>query len=156
MKQRVSLRYHLQPLNQEETKEFIGKRLRVAGIADPHLFTPKALKEIYRYSKGIPRLINIVCDNALLTGYAIDQKVIGPKIILEVIDHLEGTGKKRKLRRSIFFATVLMIFLTFGISSYVLWKESFPRVRWEIVERVQSLGKMVEKVYEETLGKYFR
>jgi hypothetical protein len=49
-----------------------------------------------------------------------------------------------------------MIFLTFGISSYVLWKESFPRVRWEIGERVQSLGKMVEKVYEETLGKYFR
>ena len=156
LKQRVSLRYHLQPLNQVETKEFIGKRLRVAGVNDPQLFTPKALKEIYRYSKGIPRLINIVCDNALLTGYATDHKVIGPKIILEVIDHLEGTGKKRKRRRFVFYTTVLIIFFAFGISSYILLKESFPRVKWEIGERVQFLGKMVEKVYEETLGKYFR
>jgi hypothetical protein len=114
------------------------------------------LKEIYRYSKGIPRLINIVCDNALLTGYATDHKVIGPKIILEVIDHLEGTGKKRKRRRFVFYTTVLIIFLAFGISSYILLKESFPRMKWEIGERVQSLGKMVEKVYEETLEKYFR
>jgi general secretion pathway protein A len=156
LKQRVSLRYHLQPLNQEETKEFIKKRLKVAGVSDPHLFTPKALKEIYRYSKGVPRLINIVCDNALLTGYATDQKVIGLKIIQEVANHLDGTRKRPKRRRSFFFTTVFMIFLALGISSYVLWKDSFPKVKWEITERIQSVGKFVEKFYEETLRKYFK
>lgn len=156
LKQRVSLRYHLKPLNGDETKEFIKKRLRIAGTHDSGIFTPKALNEIYRFSKGIPRLINVVCDNALLEGYATDQKIIGPKIIHEVIDHLDGAGKRGKRRRPVYLAIVLVIFLTFGISSYLLWKESLSNVKWEIGEWVQTLGRMVETLYEETLGKYFR
>jgi general secretion pathway protein A len=90
LKQRISLRYRLNPLNEEETKEYIRTRLRIAGLVNPDIFSRKALDEIYTYSKGIPRTINIICDNALLTGYATDQKTIGDKIIREVVLNLNG------------------------------------------------------------------
>ena len=94
LKQRISLRYHLKPLNEEETKEYIHRRLRIAGLVNPNIFSHKALDEIYVYSKGIPRSINIVCDNALLRGYAADQKTIGDRIVREVISNLDGQVTK--------------------------------------------------------------
>ena len=103
LKQRISLRYHMQPLNKEETREYIKKRMRMAGTVDPDIFTPKAVKVIYEYSKGIPRLINIVCDNALLAGYAADQKVIGKSIVCEVINRLDGVNLQKKPENNSFF-----------------------------------------------------
>jgi general secretion pathway protein A len=99
LKQRVSLRFHVQPLGKDETKEYIRHRLKKAGGIDMDLFTPKALDKIYKYSKGIPRVINIVCDNALLIGYATDQQIVGDKIIREVIENLEGPVIKNKRKR---------------------------------------------------------
>lgn len=153
LKQRISLRYHLQPLSRKDTKEFIYKRLRVAGVSDPYLFTPKALNEIYEYSKGIPRLINIICDNALLTGYANDQKIIGPRTIREVVKQLDGINKKRKNNRPVIFTILLMIIFTLSIFSLFLWKDSLQKLRWEITEQVQSIGRLIEKIYQETLRK---
>lgn len=66
--QRITARYHLPPLNPEETVAYIGHRLRVAGASDD-LFTPGALRAVHRCSGGIPRLINIICDRALLGAY---------------------------------------------------------------------------------------
>jgi len=90
LRQRVNMRYHLPPLSENETDEYIEKRLRIAGGRSP-IFAKRALKEIYQRSKGIPRLINILCDNALLTGYAQDQKIVDKKIIREAAKdlHLE-------------------------------------------------------------------
>ena len=96
LKQRISLRYHLNPLNKEETKEYVKRRLRIAGLVNPNIFSRKAIDEIYLYSKGIPRSINIVCDNALLRGYAADQKTIGDKIVREVVSNLEGQVSKNR------------------------------------------------------------
>jgi general secretion pathway protein A len=90
LKQRVSLRYHMQPLNREEMRRYINHRLITAGGVNIDLFPLKALDRIYKYSKGIPRVINIVCDNALLSGYTTNQKIIGDGIIREVIEKLEG------------------------------------------------------------------
>ena len=122
LKQRVSLRYHITPLNKEETNAYIKRRLRMAGAADPEIFTPKALKEIYNYSKGIPRLVNIICDNALLTGYATDRKVVGYKIIREVVSNLDGVNFYAKRRRFKAFIMVLAGLFALGIL-IVLWKE---------------------------------
>jgi hypothetical protein len=85
------LRYHLTPLSENETKEYIEKRLRIAG-SNGGIFTPKAVKEIYLRSRGIPRVINILCDNTLLTAYALDQKVVDEKPVREA-------AKDLKLRR---------------------------------------------------------
>jgi general secretion pathway protein A len=87
LRQRINLRYHLQPLTENETKEYIEKRLRIGGAKEP-IFSEKAIKEIYRKSNGIPRLINILCDNSLLNGYALDQKIVDEKSVKEVAKDL--------------------------------------------------------------------
>jgi general secretion pathway protein A len=89
LKQRISLWCYINPLNQKEMDAYIESRLRKAGV-EKSFFAPDAIDEIYRYSRGIPRLINIVCDNALLIGYAIGQKKIKRKIIREAINDLDS------------------------------------------------------------------
>jgi general secretion pathway protein A len=96
LKQRITVRYHLQQLSFKETKEYILYRLKRAGSRNLMIFDNGAIKEIYRYSKGIPRLINIVCDNALLTGYSEGQARIGKAIIRDVIRDLEGPEVREK------------------------------------------------------------
>jgi general secretion pathway protein A len=145
LKQRVSLRYHLQPLNKEDTKKYIKKRLRIAGTFDLNLFTPKALDKIYKYSKGTPRVINIICDNALLMGYATDQKVIGSKIIQEVIKNRDGFNLQKRRRRFILFKVipiVLLSLLTFVILIFLL------NSKWDIAGWVQ--------VFKNTMGNFFQ
>jgi general secretion pathway protein A len=88
LRQRINMRYHLNPLSAKETKEYIKKRLRIAGAKDK-LFTEKAIEEIYRRSGGIPRIINILCDNSLLNGYALDQKVVDNKSVKEAAKDLK-------------------------------------------------------------------
>lgn len=77
---RISARYHLMPLSPQETREYIHHRLKIAG-AKTAIFTPKALDLIQRYSKGIPRQINILCDRALLGAYAAQSYVVTPGIL---------------------------------------------------------------------------
>ena len=66
--QRITGRYHLKPLSREETQRYVRHRLRVAG-ASGEIFTPAALREVHRVSSGIPRVINVCCDRALLGAY---------------------------------------------------------------------------------------
>jgi general secretion pathway protein A len=121
LKQRISVRYNLQPLNPKEVKEYIKRRLRVAGARSTYLFTPKALKKIYQYSKGIPRLINIVCDNALINGYGSEKQVIGDDIIREVISDLAGSprSKFKKLKAVKVFYVLAVVLLI--IAALYLW-----------------------------------
>jgi general secretion pathway protein A len=93
LRQRISLRYHINTLSASDTQKYIEKRMEISGTPFPNVFSPKALNKIFKYSKGIPRLINVVCDRALLMGYTLDQKIIGEKVIKGVIDNLEG-GKE--------------------------------------------------------------
>jgi len=88
LKQRISLWCYLNPLNRRETGEYIRSRLSKAGLETP-CFTEKAIDEIFRYSKGIPRLINILCENSLTIGYAMDKKKIDENVVKETIAELE-------------------------------------------------------------------
>ncbi|MEA1947480.1 MAG: OmpA family protein [Thermodesulfobacteriota bacterium] len=87
LKQRISINYHLDPLKETEVGEYILHRLNVAGHKK-NIFNERAIGEIFYFSKGYPRLINIICDNALLTGYIKDEKIIDEKIIKECADEL--------------------------------------------------------------------
>ena len=88
--QRIGLRCQTKPLTEKETHEYIEHRLKVARYKGPQLFANKATKTIWAYSEGIPRTINIICDNALLTGYSKDSKRIGSSIVQEVIKDLNN------------------------------------------------------------------
>ncbi len=87
LKQRIALRCTIKPLpNVEETEHYITSRLLVAGAERTDIFSPGAVDYIFRCSEGIPRQINNLCDNALLTGYAAAEPVIGRAIIEEVAE----------------------------------------------------------------------
>ena len=94
IKQRVALRHHLNPLNLSECRYYIAKRLEIAG-GDISLLTPEAVWAVYSYSGGIPRLINILCDNGLLTAYALRKKSVETAMIVEIARDLQlpATGR---------------------------------------------------------------
>jgi general secretion pathway protein A len=126
LKQRVSLRYHLRALTRRETEHYIQSRLQKAGIVNPRIFSPKALSLIYKYSQGLPRLINILCDNALISGYAGDRQIIDRKTIMEVISSREGPTFKEKRKWTVpvlILATLVLIVLLavwhFGPENYL-------------------------------------
>ena len=87
-KNRVAIRNRLKPLNQKESEEYIDHRLKVVGSSSSKIFTPQAIDRISKFSNGIPRVINIVCDRALLTGYATYSQKIDEEIVKETINEL--------------------------------------------------------------------
>jgi general secretion pathway protein A len=88
LRQRVSLHYHLDPLDSFETVAYINHRLHAAGADGALIFESTTYPKIYQHTSGIPRLINALCDRALLTGYINETKVIGPEVIDEVAGEL--------------------------------------------------------------------
>ena len=88
LRQRVTLHYHLAPLNEFETVAYISHRLHVAGANGAPIFGSDALPKIFHHTQGVPRLINGLCDRALLTGYVTEAKLIGADVIDEVSKEL--------------------------------------------------------------------
>ena len=97
LKQRISVAYHIIPLGRDDTEAYINHRLKVAGAGDRSIFTECACEEIYSYSNGVPRLINIACDATLLAGYVEDKEVLDGNFVKEVINELiEDLGTNTK------------------------------------------------------------
>ena len=98
--QRVALRSRLAPLSREEIRAYIECRLSAAGYAGETLFATSAIERIALHSNGIPRLINVICDNALLIAYSISQNGVGAETIEEVAGELQLGGFGRSLTGS--------------------------------------------------------
>ncbi|HEY9051446.1 MAG TPA: AAA family ATPase [Gammaproteobacteria bacterium] len=92
--QRIAVDYYLESLNRDETREYINHRLHIAG-ADHEIFTPEACYTIYKYSGGIPRLINLLCDTSLVYGFAEQTKIINASLVEDVVreQHRHSTIK---------------------------------------------------------------
>ena len=95
LRQRISVNYNLNPLSAKETGQYIHHRLKVAGAAKS-IFNAAAVREVFRFSNGYPRLINIICDRALVTGFISESKKIGPKIIKECAEELKLQNQKSR------------------------------------------------------------
>jgi general secretion pathway protein A len=80
----------LSPLNRQEVMAYVRHRLHVSGGNGTPYFTRPALWRVYRYSRGIPRLVNAVCDKALLAGFVKQQKRIDYRMVGEAVRELEG------------------------------------------------------------------
>jgi len=128
LRQRIAITHQINPLTEGETAEYIKYRLKVAGTEE-EIFTGKAIRGIYAFSGGNPRLINIICDHALLTGYVRGLKTINPAIVKECAqelpipgetgpNHLQAqpfTGKRERkpVRRLAPYAACLMLIIAF-------------------------------------------
>ena len=87
--QRISMRYHIRPLDLEETRAYIATRLRIAGASKgDEVFSKSAVKAIHQHAHGYPRVINILADNALLLGYSRGTKPITPAMVQECYDDM--------------------------------------------------------------------
>ncbi|MFC4657082.1 MULTISPECIES: ExeA family protein [Rheinheimera] len=78
--QRITARYHLMPLTEQEVQQYVSYRLQVAGCSRP-VFTAGALKKLFLLSGGIPRLLNLICDRALLGGYSQQKALVDAKLV---------------------------------------------------------------------------
>ncbi len=87
-RQRIAIHYHLYPLNPSETVKYIHHRLGVVGDngTTDLIFSPEALQQVFMFSQGIPRLINYICDNALLSGFVYERNEIDGSLMQEVIN----------------------------------------------------------------------
>ena len=99
LKQRIVLRCHLEPFTDEDTTRYINARVERAGMAGQTVFSPELLSEIHSRSQGIPRLINSICDNLLLTCFAMESKAASVEMLEEVSNdmRLEWPGRRRAL-----------------------------------------------------------
>jgi len=108
--QRITARFHLQPLSLEEVKAYVSHRLAVAG-QNIQIFPENSIKLLYKLSNGIPRLINIICDRALLGAYVENQYNVTPRIIKkaskEVFGELKNVEQQQRNRQLLFPATAV-------------------------------------------------
>ncbi|MFA5338794.1 MAG: AAA family ATPase [Candidatus Omnitrophota bacterium] len=93
LRQRIAVRYHILPLDRTELGDYIYHRLRVAGADGNITFEPDALGEIYEYSSGVPRLINLICDRVLLLGFSMETKTMTLDMIKRSVEEIEGYVK---------------------------------------------------------------
>jgi general secretion pathway protein A len=84
LRQRITLRCRTHALTQEETEGYVAERMRIAGADGPGIFSPETLERVHFYSRGIPRIINLLCEHALISGYVDQNKVIPPETIEDV------------------------------------------------------------------------
>jgi type II secretory pathway predicted ATPase ExeA len=97
LKQRVTLRCEIVPFTLHETASYIATRLSMAGGDSVRLFTREAVVLIHERSRGIPRLINVICDNAMLTGFGLGRRVVDRAIVLEVTHDFDLAGSDRRI-----------------------------------------------------------
>lgn len=100
-RQRIGIKRQIRALTGDESMDYIDHRLRLVGSSSSQTFTPKAISMICSHARGIPRIINILCDNAFLTGYSLSQKRIDVDIIREVIKDLKSPFPKKTILSTI-------------------------------------------------------
>jgi general secretion pathway protein A len=97
LSQRITIRCRLTPMNKRDTAEYIKHRLKVSGYRAPGLFTSGAVKRIYRFSGGVPRLVNIVCEQALVMAWTLENSSVSPAIAARVIEGAEHRSARRSI-----------------------------------------------------------
>jgi general secretion pathway protein A len=90
LRQRITVRYHLKPLNRAELAQYVQYRLQVSGSQGSPFFTGPALWRVFNYTQGIPRLVNAVCDKALLAGFVEQRDRIDWRLVGRALQELEG------------------------------------------------------------------
>jgi len=88
LRQRVAVWARTMPLSPEETQAYVAERLRIAG-ATKRIFEPAAVEQVYRHAKGIPRLINLICEHALIRAYVEELRTVSPRIVEMIAMELE-------------------------------------------------------------------
>lgn len=140
LSQRIVARYHIGPLSEKEVNAYVNHRLSVAGYRD-RLFTPNAIRVLYRLSRGIPRLINMLCDRSLLGAYAHGKRIVDKKMMNTAAKEVMG-GKGINSYSKVFKWSFIVLFLIVAVSIIFLVRydktESISRTDQEIIQQSQE------------------
>jgi general secretion pathway protein A len=126
LSQRITVRYHLEPMNFQDTLGYIDHRLKVAGGGDKVTFSKGSLNRIYRFSRGLPRLINAACDRSLLAGYTRDTRKIDSQIAAAGIKDLRRNTAYPARKRPLLWIPAFVILaglIVVGVNSK--WVRNF-------------------------------
>ena len=130
--QRVSVCYHLQPLSEHETFQYIIHRIAIAGLGVSVKFDPAASKQIYHYSKGVPQIINSVCDKAMMAAFKLRHKHISGQVAKAIIKDLQNESKFQSLQINqfpsinlgrLFGASSILVFILFVLAAILFHGE---------------------------------
>ncbi|GAB4562901.1 MAG: hypothetical protein Tsb0017_21670 [Geothermobacteraceae bacterium] len=129
LSQRITGRFHLAPLSRDEVYRYVSYRLKRAGVTRP-LFSRRGLDLVHRYSRGIPRLVNIICDRSLLGAWCEDAAVVAPRIVKKAAREVLGPEAiKRVSRWWVALPAILLLFglvFAFGVQDLADWKDWWP------------------------------
>lgn len=124
LSQRITARYHLGPLSQEEVAEYVTYRLSVAGLARGQVFPPASLKKLFQLSGGIPRLINVICDRALLGAYVQGKDRVDLKTLTTAGREISGEAslprRKKRIKQGILAGLILILIAALGGAFYLV------------------------------------
>jgi len=110
LRQRINLSYHIHPMTQLETFDYITHRINVASRKPQTLFTRSAQKNIFQFTRGIPRLINIICDRALLVAYSLNKNRVTPSSVKVAVNELDINVQNQPHSGSIWKKTAIILF----------------------------------------------
>jgi len=131
LQERTEVRLEIKPLSDDESKRYIEHRLRLSGTKISELFTGEALNLLSHQAQGVPRVLNILCDNALLTAYGLSQQKVDVDVVRETIKGLEGPPGQKSLAflhslltfrtQPSLWKVLLVGFLLLCLGGYVIW-----------------------------------
>jgi len=120
--ERIEVRLEIEPLTDDESKRYIEHRLRLSGGKTSELFTEEAVNLLSHQAQGIPRVLNILCDNSLLTAYGLSKQKVDVDVVHETIRALEGMRGKKTVRIQPFLWKVLLAgFLLLCLAGFLVW-----------------------------------
>ena len=143
--QRIGVKYHLKPFNLRDTQAYIMHRLHVAGFRaasrKDSLFTLGAIKNIYKFSQGYPRLINLICERALITAHAKGLKEIGRNVIDEVATAMKASNEIPKKRTNLMFAWSTVLIVLLAVLTYGIYKNRgiFKMLSHQVEDSARSI-----------------
>jgi general secretion pathway protein A len=124
LKQRIAIRARIASLSAQDSRAYIEYRLSVAGLDNSSIFDQRALDIIIREANGVPRKLNILCDNALITGFGYQKNPVTARIAREVVSDFASPGKRRPLARRwraaalVVVGVILALLIAFFLSPY--------------------------------------
>lgn len=139
LSQRITARYHLQPLNLQGTREYVKYRLTVVGC-NRRVFSNRALRRIYKYSRGVPRLINVICDRAMLGAYTRNEKRVSAPVVRKAAREVLGDTLRHRTRT--WWASVVILFVVLGVLLLV------PHTRESMVDMARRLQSLYAQTVE--------
>lgn len=119
--QRITVRYHLKPMGLDDTQSYIRHRIRIAaGGREPVLFSPGAVKKIFGFSGGLPRLINAACDRGLLLAYTTEAREVSPAMAATAIADVATESRRPSISRHLPTAAALILVAALGAGTFAL------------------------------------